>query len=194
MRRFVVALLSAGILAVPLALSAGIGAPAAADDTLTFIGTGYWCDGNGAGYCTTLYPGGQGVYQGEPVEAYPVSAGLWRWDLYRHGYVGKSTFTDGYIYNALGGLPIYVMQLHAFTNYCERNSAGGDVVNLCASPAAPAEEWVSDPSTGYLVNVGRSNDQDNWEVLCNPGGELQLTVTTRDACTNYHKEWAWVPA
>jgi hypothetical protein len=38
---------------------------AAADDTLTSVGTGYWCDGNNTGSCTTLFPGGQGVHQGE---------------------------------------------------------------------------------------------------------------------------------
>jgi hypothetical protein len=39
-----------------------------------------------------------------------------------------------------------------------------------ATGAAPAEKWVSDPSTG----IGRSNDQ--------------------DACTDDHKQWARSPA
>jgi hypothetical protein len=42
------------------------------------------------------------------------------------------------------------------------------------------------------VNIGRSNDKDNWEVLCNPGGGNPLIITTRDACTTYHEQWGSV--
>lgn len=190
MRRIVVTLLSGAALVVPLVLGTGAQVQAATISSPVFINTGYWCDGNGSGSCMSLKPHTGVPPVPAPVFAYGISAGAWQWDLYQDGNVGANTFTYGPEENALDGLPIYILKLHADNSDCNRNSAGGDVINTC--DFSPAEQWVSDGNTGYLVNVGRSNDQDNWEVLCNPGGGGQLLITTRDACTTYHKEWAEV--
>jgi hypothetical protein len=99
-------------------------------------------------------------------------------------YVTSSTFTDHYIDNQLAGQPILKIALHFNNGYCNGNSAGADDLKICNGSAS--EQWVSDPQNAYLVNIGRSNDQDNWEVLCNPGGGARLVIGTRDSCSTFH--------
>jgi hypothetical protein len=148
--------------------------------------TGYLCDGNGAGSCKSLTPGIMPA-PGEQIFAVGESSGAWRWDFVTVSFVTSTTFTDGFIDNALLNQPIYELQLHAAPIYCNGNSDGGDWLKSCDGSAS--ELWVRDPSNGHFVNVGRSNDKDNWEVLCNPGGGAQLVIGTRDSCTPYHEAW-----
>jgi hypothetical protein len=145
------------------------------------------CDGNGAGSCKSL-PRGGGVFNNAPVFAVGVNNGAWLWDNIQVGSVNGTTFTYQPIDNALRGQPILEIELHYDNSFCNANSAGTDVINLCFG--SPAQKWVSDPQNNYLVNVGRSNDKNNWEVLCNPGNSGQLVIGTRDSCSDYHKQWA----
>jgi hypothetical protein len=125
-----------------------------------------------------------------PIYAIGINNGAWKWDVSVVDYVTSSTFTDHYIDNQLAGQPILKIALHFNNGYCNGNSAGADDLKICNGSAS--EQWVSDPQNAYLVNIGRSNDQDNWEVLCNPGGGARLVIGTRDSCSTYHKQWASV--
>lgn len=158
------------------------GAPAHAVGT-SF--TGYLCDGNGTGSCKSLTPGIMPA-AGEQIIAVGESS-AWRWDFVTVSFVTNTTFTDGFIDSALLNQPIYELQLHDAPIYCNGNTDGGDWLKSCDGSAS--ELWVRDPANGHFVNVGRSNDKDNWEVLCNPGGGNPLGIGTRDSCTPYHEEW-----
>ncbi len=144
------------------------------------------CDGDGLGSCKSLPIGGVVMDLG-PIFAVNGN-GAWRWDVSRVGTVTSSTFSYTPIDNQLAGQPILKIALHFDNFFCNGNSGGSDLLKVCDGSAS--ELWVADPGNAYLVNVGRSNDQDNWEVLCNPGGGGQLVIGTRDSCTTYHEQWA----
>jgi hypothetical protein len=192
-------LLTGVLLAAGLALAAAVPAQAAPNaaapaQTPAFTTSGtpqYICDGAGAGSCKSLLPGAA-VYNFEPIYAIGRNSGAWRWVVTQVGTVTRSTFSYQPIDNQLLGQPILEIQLYASSSYCNGNSGGADVLKTCGTPLPASEQWVSDPSTLTLVNVGRSNDQDNWEVLCNPGGGGQLVIGTRDSCTTYHEQWSSV--
>jgi hypothetical protein len=189
MRAVLVATVAAIAVALAPTAAAHADTPATAAPSESFVGTFYICDGGGAGFCKSLVPHAT-PFDLESVFAVPMNGGAWRWDLYDVGTVNSGTFTDHYIDTALAGLAIYNFALHADPAFCNGNSDGGDVIKFCSSAAS--EEWVFEPTHGFLVNVGRSNDKDNWEVLCNPGGGGQLVIGTRDSCTTYHRDWAIV--
>jgi hypothetical protein len=156
-----------------------------------FLRTVYICDGAGQGYCKSLQPNAP-TYPFEPVVVVGRNNGAWRWDVYDMGPVTDSTFTYAPLRNQLQGQRILVFDLHAHPEYCNGNSGGGDVIKTPCTDPSPSDKWVLDPTNSYLVNVGRSNDKNNWEVLCNPGGGGQLRIDTRDSCTTYHKQWGFV--
>jgi hypothetical protein len=192
-------LLTGVLLAAGLALAATAPAQAASNaaappPTSTYTASGtpeYICDGAGLGSCKSLHPGSQ-VYNYEPIYAVGVNSGAWRWVVTQVGTVTSSTFTYQPIDNQLSGLPILEIALYANSSYCNGNSGGADVLKTCDTPLPASERWVQDPSTLTFVNVGRSNDQGNWEVLCNPGGGGHLVIGTRDSCSTYHEQWAIV--
>jgi hypothetical protein len=174
-------------LALPGVLLTGTPAHAAAPAATTGTSfTAYLCDGNGVGSCRSITPGITPA-PGEQIFGIGESSGAWRWDFAVVGYVNSTTFTDGYIDNALNNQPIYDVYLHGQSIFCNGNTDGGDWLKSCDGSAS--ELWVRDPANGYFVNVGRSNEKDNWEVLCNPGGHGQLVIGTRDSCATYHEEW-----
>lgn len=181
MRKVITALLTCAVLALPLAAAA-----AASAQTPYYV-----CDGNGAGTCMSL-PAHATPAHGEHLISLGADAGAWRWIVGTESYVGDPgyTFSYGPLENQLQGQPVFVFQLYANDYYCAANSDGGAVINPCSS--ALDQAWVLDPANGYLVNMGRSNDKDNWEVLCNPGIGDELVIGTRDSCTTYHEEWAIV--
>jgi hypothetical protein len=187
MRRLSITILLGVIMTLPAILLTGAPAHAASPAATTGTEfTAYLCDGNGAGSCKSLTPGITPA-PGEQIFAVGESSGAWRWDVVTVSYVTSTTFTDGYIDSALLNQPIYELHLHAEDIYCNGNTDGGDWLKSC--DGTTSELWVRDPANGDFVNVGRSNDKDNWEVLCNPGGGNQLVIGTRDSCTTYHEEW-----
>jgi hypothetical protein len=155
-------------------------------------GIGYLRDGNGAGDAASPRPGVSDQVS-QPLYAVGMSAGPWRWSATSFMGVSPGTFKYGPLENATlaDGDVIYVLELLANGNMCMGNSGGAAITEDCRNGAPPRDQWVYDPPTGYWINVGRSNDQDNWEILCNPGGGQQLIVTTRDNCTDYHEEWSF---
>jgi hypothetical protein len=150
-----------------------------------FPTAGYLRDGNGAGDVASLKPKADDSVP-EPLYAIPVNGGAWKWIIIDYAPASGSRFTYGPLSNATQGDQIYVLQL-LDAYMCMANSAGVVISEPCEFNAR--QEWVYDPPTGYWINIGRSNDQNNWEVLCNPGGGGQLVVTTRDQCSDYHEEW-----
>lgn len=222
MRRFVTALISCIVLALPLGVAAsGPSALAAPHKTNVSqrqpvrgalaapqrrlprsAGNFYLCDGNGSGSCMSL-PSGACYYCFSQQALYAVGkdAGAWTWWELQGPSVGSTSnyvFKDDYIEDALAGQPTwaYILRAAPDEHGCAANAAGGAVMNYSTLGCGfdNDETWVYDPETGWVVNFGRSNDQDNWEILCNPGGGAQLTVTTRDGCSSYHEEWAIVLA
>jgi hypothetical protein len=191
MRKVITALLTCAVLALPLATAAGASAQATDHQPQIQQGPEYVCDGNGAGTCMSL-PSGATPGNGLHLISLGAVAGAWRWIVGTEAHVGDPgyTFSYGPLENQLQGKPVYVFQLYADTKFCAQNAAGDAVIDPCSS--ALRQAWVLDNSNGYLVNMGRSNDQDNWEVLCNPGTGKELVIGTRDSCSNYHKEWAIV--
>jgi hypothetical protein len=111
------------------------------------------------------------------------------------GKVPAGTFTYEPLADATANDDEVVLELTAsgFNSYCLGNEAGGAYSDYCGvyTLATANQKWVYDPSTGYFINVGRSNDKQNWEILCNPASNNQLIITTRDNCSDYHKEWAF---
>ncbi len=154
--------------------------------------TGYLQDGNGAGDAASLMPNAPSN-QLENLFAEPVSV-AWRWDMYNIGPVISGTFTYGPLENATlaDHDDILDFVLHANNNECMENDSGEAVSDTCTG--GKREQWVYDPPTGYWINVGRSNDENNWEILCNPGGGGALYVGTRDSCSDYHEEWLFNPS
>ncbi|HEX6521234.1 MAG TPA: hypothetical protein VF070_14685 [Streptosporangiaceae bacterium] len=153
--------------------------------------TEYLCDGNGVGDCKSLPPHGS-VVDGARIFAVARNSGAWRWDVFPDGLV-ENNFTYPPLNNQLNGQTIWVLKLHANNNFCNGNSGGADILKDCSNQVfPPSEQWVLDPSNHYFVNIGRSNDKDNWEVLCNPGGGGPLVIGTRDSCTTYHEQWNFV--
>jgi hypothetical protein len=150
--------------------------------------TGYLRDGNGAGDAASL-PVGWPRNVPTPLYGVGVHAGAWRWNLTDLGPVPPGEFTYAPLQNALKNdlAHIWIFYLHADTSMCMANDNGGAFSEGCTHTAR--DIWAYDPHSGYWVNVGRSNDKGNWEILCNPGGGAALTVGTRDSCTDYHKEW-----
>ena len=153
-------------------------------------GRTYLCQAGTTSGCKSLLPGAS-VFDGEQINAIAVDKGAWTWEALNEGTVNSSTFTYAPIDNALNGDTIWFLKLYANQNYCNGNSAGADLLRKCV--VVPAQLWVLDPSNGYFVNIGRSNDKDNWEVLCYPGGGFALVIGTRDSCPNPGKEWSFVP-
>jgi hypothetical protein len=154
----------------------------------------YVCDGASQGSCASL-PKGGAIFDGANLFAVGMGSGAWRWDVVNIGTVNSGTFTDGYIDNALSGQDILQISLLDTSqgSFCMANSAGGAILKICNfNSSTPSQLWVADPKHDYLVNIGRSNDKDNWEVLCNPGGGNPLIITTREACTTYHEQWGSV--
>lgn len=152
----------------------------------------YICDGASQGSCASL-PVGGAIFNGANLFAIGMG-GAWRWDVVNIGTV-NGNFTDGYINNALNGQDILQISLIDTSQgvECLANSAGGATLQTCNfNSLTPAQLWVADPAHDTLVNIGRSNDKDDWEVLCNPGGGNPLIITTRDACTTYHEQWGSV--
>lgn len=191
MRRLIVALLAGTVLVLPLAAATYAQAaqhrPRTADSAVADSPV-YVCDGDGSGSCMSLPVNGTAA-PGSPLYAVGESAGAWRWNDVVWAHVGDPgfTFSDPYIENALLHQPVYLFQLYAKPTLCSANSGGGDFANTCT--ALPDQMWVFDPVNHYLVNMGRSNDKDNWEVLCNPGSSSQLVIGTRDSCSTYHEQW-----
>lgn len=152
--------------------------------------TGYLRDGNGAGDAASVFPN-IGNPDNQALFPEPVSV-AWRWDMYDEGTVPHGTFSYGPLANATANDDWYIFTLFASQGYCMTNSTGGAASQPCVGTRD--QEWVFDPPTGYWINVGRSNDKNNWEILCNPGSSSpsgELTVTTRDNCSDYHEEWAF---
>jgi hypothetical protein len=156
--------------------------------------TGYLQDGNGAGDAASLIPGVL-ASTNEPLLAEPVNGGAWRWDMYDEGLVQDGLFTDKSLESATqnAGDHVFLFRLHADTDFCMVNSDGGAWSQDCNPTTGVRALWVFDSRTGYWINVGRSNDKGNREILCNPGGGGQLIITTADNCTDYHEEWAFEP-
>lgn len=150
-------------------------AASAQGSTNNFLGTYYICDGNGAGSCKSLVPGASKPADGQAVFAYGRNNGAWRWDVYSVLENGQTQF---------------IFQLHAYTNFCNGNSAGDDVVKGCDGSASERWRFTSD---GELVNIGRTNDKGTLEVLCNPGGGGKLVIVPPADCTAYHETWALIP-
>lgn len=212
MRRLVTALLACAALALPLGVASGssalaaphrahisqrqLGRPAGAAPHQRLARAGiFWCDGDGFGSCMSLIPGGCDTCDESALFAYGKTAGAWTWVEEPGPTVGTGNyiFKDQSIESALAGQPTETFRLWAAQNDdCAANLDGGAVIrfsNLGCS-LDKAQTWVYDLKTDWLVNMGRSNDEDNWEILCNPGGGGQLTVTTRDSCSTYHSQWA----
>ncbi len=186
MRKVVTALLAGIALALPAVPA--VSAQAAHYRLRVSQTAVYVCDGNGAGSCMSLEPHATPA-AGEHLISVGKSAGSWRWIEGTESDVGDGiyTFSYGPLENQLQGQPVHTFDLNGSTAFCAANSAGGAVINPCSS--ALDQAWVFDPTTHTLVNMGRSNDQDNWEVLCNPGTGKQLLIGTRDSCSTYHEEW-----
>jgi hypothetical protein len=189
MRKVITALLACTALALPLVTAAS--AQAARHRPQITQTPVYVCDGNGAGTCMSLEPHATPAH-GEHLVSVGPSAGAWRWIEGTESSVGTAPyiFSYGPLESQLRHQPVHVFDLNGSTAYCAANSAGGAVINDCSS--ALDQAWVFDPTTHTLVNMGRSNDEDNWEVLCNPGTGKQLVIGTRDSCSAYHEEWAVV--
>jgi hypothetical protein len=152
----------------------------------------YVCDGASQGSCASL-PVGGGISDGANLYAIGFS-GAWRWDVVNIGTV-NGDFAYGPINNALNGQDILQISLldESKGPKCLANSSGDATLQACNFNSPPrAQQWVAYPAHDTLVNIGRSNDKDNWEILCNPGGGNHLIVTTRDACTTYHEQWGSV--
>jgi len=182
MRKVIIALLTCTVLALPLVMAA-----AASAQTPVYV-----CDGIGEGICMSLKAGAT-LAPDENLISLGENAGAWRWIVSTVSYVGEEPgydFSYGPLENQLEGQPVLVFKLYADDHYCAANSDGGAVINTCNTSLEQA--WVLDPTNHYLVNMGRSNDKDNWEVLCNPGIGDKLVIGTRDSCTTYHEEWAIV--
>jgi hypothetical protein len=192
--------LFATLFAASLAVSASVPTQAATHTTpgltfsaLTTTNPQYICDGNGAGSCKSLLPHSLDA-PGVLIYAIGASAGAWRWDVYLLYRVtcngGCAPFRDPSLDSQLAGQEVLEIALYASNDTnCNGNSAGGDILKSCTNLPA-SEVWVSDTHTGYLINVGRTNDKGTLEVLCNPGGGVQLTIVTPGSCTPYHEEWA----
>lgn len=189
MRKVITALLTCTALCLSLA-TAGTASAQVIPRPQVLQAQVWVCDGNGAGSCMSLKSGATEA-PGEKLISLGINAGAWTWlwGIEANVGQGKFTFSYGPLENQLQGDPVYVFQLFADSIYCAANSGGSAVINPCTG--ALAQAWVFDPANGYLVNMGRSNDQNNWEVLCNPGTGMDLYIGTRDSCTTYHKEWSF---
>ena len=159
-----------------------------AQTAVTYTNPGYLRDGNGTGDAASL-PVGWPANVPTPLFGVGVHAGAWRWNITDLGPVPAGEFSYGPLQNALTNdhAHIWIFNLFANTNMCMANDNGGAFSDPCTYTAR--DIWAYDPPSGYWVNEGRSNDKNNWEILCNPGGGAGLTVTTRNSCTDYHKEW-----
>jgi hypothetical protein len=155
---------------------------------VTYTNPGYLRDGNGEGDAASL-PVGWNDADPTPLFGVGVHAGAWRWNIIDLGPVPPGEFTYGPLQNTLtnDGAHIWLFELTDRTTMCMANDNGGAYSEGCTFTAR--DIWAYDPPSGYWVNVGRSNDEGNWEILCNPGESAGLTVTTRDSCTDYHEEW-----
>jgi hypothetical protein len=198
MRRAITILFTGIALTLVIALPAGASARPAgtllrADaQPFTSFPVRYLCDGDGKGSCKSLKPGATVSNNGR-VYGVGENAGAWRWYRVVIGYTDSATFAYPPLEHQMGNhKPVYVLALKSAPDYCNGDLSGKDVImEFCESGTNSSEWWVLDTKNHYFVNIAASNSADNWEVLCNPGGGGQLTITTRDSCSTYHDQWAW---
>lgn len=144
-----------------------------------------FCEINTVTRCLSAVPGGHPV-AGDLADVF--SSGYWNWNFVQCCVVHRDTFKYTPIYNALHGQAVLQFTLAATSNpTLELNNHAGTADFINAGTNGSNALWVYDSATGWLVNIGRSNDMDNWEVLCGHGVGSAATITTRNACT--HKSW-----
>ena len=146
----------------------------------------YICAVQNTRWCSTPQPASS------PTDTSPVYSydnGLWKWEFTQAGTC-HDCFTYGPINTALNGQPIWQIPLAASVGSVNgallMNNNAGSVNLKTAGTGGSNYFWVYDSSTGWWVNIGRSNSKNNWEVLCDPGNYDQETVTTRTGCARYN--------
>lgn len=124
---------------------------------------------------------------------YTPAQGAWRWDDFVDGTVTSTTFKDKAIGKALAGKTIFYNELTACVGTCDlcMNLAPENNVQICEGDQGD-QPMVLDPTTHWLVGVNASNKANNWMIVCNPGGGGQVEMTTRNHCSTFHSQWAFV--